>query len=82
MQLRRSPGARPIDSDWHRSRQEARETAYNGNLDQFFSEAEQVKYNLDTAQITGADNPRVFMMNVAIDVFGINGTDVRELKDR
>lgn len=82
MQLRRSPGARAIDADWHRRRQQAREQAYNSDLDTFFSDSEIVKYNLDTAQIDGSDNPRTWIWNRAIDLFGVNGTDVRELRNR
>ena len=82
MQLRRSPGARAIDTQWHRERQRAREQAYSDDLDAFFSNTEIIKYNLDTAQITGEDNPRLYIFNRAIDVFGVNGTDMRTLRDR
>lgn len=81
MQLRRSPSARPIDRDWHRSRQQARERAFSSDLEAQFSEEEIVKYELETAQITGASNPQVWMWRRAIDLFGINGTDVRTLRD-
>jgi hypothetical protein len=82
VQLRRSPGARAVDADWHEQRQRAREQAYSGDLDAFFSNTEIIKYNLETAQITGEDNPRLYIFNRAIDVFGVNGTDVRTLRDR
>jgi len=82
VQFRRSPGARAIDSDWHRQRQRAREEAYSSDLEAWFSDTEIIKYNLDTARVTGADNPRVFLWRRAIDLFGINGTDVRNLRDR
>ncbi|AGM11135.1 hypothetical protein M196_gp43 [Halorubrum tailed virus 4] len=81
MQFRRSPGARPADADWHRGRQRARETAFNSSLD-LFSETEKVKYELDTARVTGRENPQLYIWNRAIDVFGINGTDVRTLRDQ
>jgi len=80
MQLRRSPDARSIDADWHKSRQRAREQAYDGSLS-LFSDSEITKYNLGTAQITGEDNPRTFTWDRPLDLFGINGTDVRNLED-
>ncbi|UBF23323.1 hypothetical protein M1M40_gp45 [Halorubrum tailed virus 29] len=82
MQLRRSPGARAVDADWHEQRQRAREQAYSGDLDGFFSDTEIIKYDLETAQITGEDNPRLYIFNRTLDVFGVNGTDVRNLRDR
>ena len=82
MQLRRSPGARAVDADWHQQRQRAREQAYSGDLDAFFSNTEIIKYDLETAQITGEDNPRMYLFRRTIDLFGINGTDVRNLRDR
>lgn len=81
MQFRRSPELRPVDPEWHRRRQEAREQAYNSSLS-MFSDKEIVKYNLETAQIDGSDNPRLFTVSRAFDVFGINGTDIRELRNR
>jgi len=81
MQFRRSEGAKPIDSEWHRQRQRAREQAFNSSLD-IFSDTEITKYNLETAQIDGSDNPRTFTFDRPLDMFGINGTDVRTLEDR
>jgi len=81
MQFRRSEGAKPIDSEWHRQRQRAREQAFNSSLS-IFSDTEITKYDLDTAQIDGSDNPRTFTFDRPLDKFGINGTDVRELSDR
>lgn len=81
MQFRRSGSVRAIDADWHRGRQRAREIAYNSSLE-LFSAKEIVKYDLETAQIDGSDNPRLWMWNRAIDIFGTNGTDVRELRTR
>lgn len=82
MQFRRSPSVRAIDSQWHKERQRAREVAANGNLDVWFSDAEQVKYNLDTARIDGSDHPRNFKFVPVLDVLGISGTDVREMHNR
>lgn len=82
MQFRRSPGVRPVDADWHQERQRAREQAYNSNLSSFFSEVEIVKYDLETAQVDGSDNPRTYTIGRPIDLLGVNGTDIRDLKDR
>lgn len=81
MQFKRSPSARPVDSKWHRNRQRARDQAFSSDLKAQFSEEEIVKYELETAQISGASNPQVWMWRRAIDLFGINGTDVRNLRD-
>jgi len=81
MQFRRSPSARPLDADWHRQRQRAREQAFSSDLS-FFSDTEIIKYGLDTAQIDGSENPQTWTWDRAIDLFGTNGTDVRELRDR
>ena len=81
MQFRRSNDVRVADAEWHRQRQRARESAFHSSL-RIFSDAEIVKDDLETARITGADNPRTFMWNRALDVFGTNGTDIRELRNR
>jgi len=82
MQFRRSPGVRSVDAEWHRNRQRAREQAYNGDLISQFSPEEIVKYELDTARITGRENPRMYLFNRAYDLFGQNGTDIRKLRNR
>ena len=82
MQFGRSPGARPVDREWHLNRIRAREQAYNGDLTSQFSPEEIVKYELDTARITGEENPRMYLFNRAYDLFGQNGTDIRELRNR
>lgn len=81
MQFRRSNDVRAIDADYHLGRQRAREQAYNSSL-AMFSDKERVKYDLETARIDGSDNPRLFTWRRAIDVFGTNGTDIRELRNR
>ena len=81
MQFRRANDVRVADADWHRQRQRARESAFNSSLN-IFSDEEIVKYDLGTARIDGSDNPRLFMWNRALDVFGTNGTDIRELRNR
>jgi len=82
MQFARSDGMKPTQEWWHRGRQRAREQAFSSDLESFFSDSEIIKYNLDTAQIDGSDNPRTFTFDRPLDKFGINGTDVRELSDR
>lgn len=79
MQFRRSPSARSLDADWHRQRQRARENYFS--IEQA-SDVERVKYDLETAQIDGSDNPRTWLVRRSIDIFGINGTDIRTLEDR
>ena len=81
MQFRRSNDVRAADRDWQLSRQRARESAFNSSLS-IFSDEEIVKYDLDTARIDGSDNPRLFMWQRTIDLFGTNGTDIRELRNR
>lgn len=81
MQFLRSGGARPIDQEWHERRQEAREQAFNSSLD-IFSDKEIVKYDLDTARIDGSDNPRTYLFSRTYDLFGANGTDIRNLRNR
>jgi hypothetical protein len=72
---------RPIDREWHEQRQRAREQAFNSSLD-IFSDEEIVKYELEAARIDGSDNPRTYILNRTLDLFGTNGTDIRELRDR
>jgi hypothetical protein len=79
MHFKRSEGAKAVDSDFHRSRQRARETGFNVDM---FGDSEIVKYNLETARINGSDNPHTYRVNRAIDFLGVNGIDVRELRDR
>ena len=81
MQFRRSNDVRAVDADWHRQRQRARESAVNSSRS-IFSDEEIVKYNLDTARIDGSDNPRTFMWQRTLDLFGTNGTDIRQLRNR
>lgn len=75
----RSEGLKPIWSEWHEQRQEARETAFS--LDEF-GETEITKFDLDTAGITGQDNDRTYEWDPVIDLLGTSGTDVRRLKNR
>jgi len=79
MQFRRSPETRAIDRGYHRGRQRARENYFS--IEQA-SPVEIVKYELEAEDITGKENPRTYTWNRAIDLLGINGTDVRNLEDR
>jgi len=77
--LNRRNDGRFVDSDWHLFRENARQTA-NSPLE--FAESDRVHYDLDTAGITGRDNNKNYVWDTSIDLFNINGTDVRTLEDR
>jgi GH25 family lysozyme M1 (1,4-beta-N-acetylmuramidase) len=79
MHFKRSEGAKAVDREFHEFRQRARQTGFN--VDQF-GDSEIAAYNLETARITGSDNPHSYRINRAIDFLAVNGTDVRELRDR
>jgi len=81
MQFKRSEGMKPATAEWHRQRQRAREQAFNSSLS-IFSDTEITKYDLDTAQIDGSDNPQTWTWDRPLDMFGMNGTDVRDMEDR
>lgn len=81
MQFKRSASIKPTQEWWHRGRQQARENAYNSDLD-FFGDVERVRLDLDTAQIDGSDNPLTWKFVRPIDLLGLNGTSVRGLRDR
>jgi len=75
----RSESGKHVSEEWHQQRQRAREIGFS--LDEF-SDEEITKYDLDTADITGKDNPRTYMFSTAIDIFGVNGLDVRSLDEQ
>jgi len=77
--FKRSESGKHIDKEWHQQRQRAREIGFS--LDEF-SDEEITKYDLDTAGITGKDNPRTYTFSAAIDLFGVNGLDVRSLDEQ
>lgn len=79
VQFRESPSSKVTDEEWHRFRQRARKTAFS--IDQF-SDEEVTRFDLETAQIDGSDNPRSFTINRPIDLLGMNGIDLRDLRDR
>lgn len=71
-----------IWSEWHEQRAEARQNAFN--VDEF-SPTDRTKYDLDTAGITGEDNPRSYQVDRLLnEVEGQqnNGTDIRTLDNR
>jgi len=47
-----------------------------------FSDEERVKYDLETARIDGSDNPQTFRVDRPFDFLGLNGLDIRELRNR
>lgn len=79
MPFHRSPGLKKIDSRWHKNRIRARHTGFNLTD---FSDEEITKYDLDTARITGSDNPRSFRLNPDIDILDVGGVDIRTLDNR
>ena len=79
MPFERSPGLKKASERWHKNRIRARRTGFNLND---FSDEEIVKYDLDTARITGSDNPRSFRLNPDIDILDVGGIDVRTLHNR
>jgi len=81
MMFREAESAKPIDAEVKEFRHRARTTSFN--LDDF-SEEEQVRYDLDTAGITGRDVPRNYKISRPLDAPGTvnNGFDIRDLPNR
>ncbi len=77
--FRRSESGKRVDAGYHQFRQEARESAFSINE---FSDEEINRYNLETARITGRENPRTYTVNRPIDLLGTNGIDLRTLYNR
>lgn len=50
----RGNGGQPADEEWHAFREQARKTAFSKEE---FSDIDQTRFDLDTAGITGEDNP-------------------------
>lgn len=78
MKFRKNDG-KYLTSEYHAFRENARQTAFHPDS---FAEADQIEFELDTAGITGRDNNQNWHMARAVDIFGVNGTDVRDLRDR
>ncbi|UXF50639.1 hypothetical protein 7908G4C8_33 [Haloquadratum phage sp.] len=79
MMFPESASAKAVDKEWHKFRQSAREDAFSLGA---FSNNDIIRYNLNTAGITGEDNPRTYTFTRQLDVFGRNGIDIRDLRDR
>ncbi len=79
MPFARSPGLKKADRRWYENRIRARRTGFNLND---FSDEEIVKYDLETARITGSDNPQNFRLNPDIDILNVRGIDVQDLHNR
>ena len=78
MKFRKNDG-KFLTERYHQFREEARQTA---NSPEEFAESDRIEFELDDAQITGEDNAKNYRFARAIDLFGSNGTDVRDLEDR
>lgn len=79
MMFRQSESAKPADEEWHEMRERARRTTFS--LAEWSPE-EITRWDLDTAGITGRDNPRTYRIDRPIDTLGENGADIRTLPDR
>jgi len=79
MPFARSEGLKRLDERWHNARIEARRNAFSVEE---FSDADRVAYDLDTAQITGKDNPLTYRIDRPVDILDSNGADVRDMEDR
>lgn len=60
----RGENGKAVWEEWHRFRSFARRNAFSENE---FSEIEQNRFDLDTARITGADNPKTFRTEPPLD---------------
>jgi hypothetical protein len=74
VKFRKGP-SKVLREDWHRFRQNARETAFHPEL---FADSDFIEFDLDTARITGEDNPRTYIWDRSIDLLDVNGYDVRD----
>lgn len=79
MKHHRSPSGKRVDSRWHEGRQNARETAVDIRE---FSDFDRVRYNLETAGITGQDYDGTYRPSRPITGLLENYIDVRELRNR
>jgi len=77
--FRQSASAKPVDAEYLQFRQHARETAYS--LAEFSPE-EINRYDLETARITGRENPETYEVDRPIDLLGSNYIDIRTLYNR
>jgi len=69
-----------VDAEWHRFRADARRTAFT--VDEF-SDEDITRFNLETAGITGRDNPLTYTTDPRIDEEGTDRvTNLRTLDTR
>jgi len=74
--FRRSRSGEVVDAEWHQFRIDARQEHFSITE---FGEVDRVKYDLETAGITGRDNPDTFRYNPVFDILGIDGRLATEL---
>jgi|APHM01.1.fsa_nt_gi hypothetical protein len=79
MQFARSETGKKVDRRWHKARISARREAFS--IEEF-SDEEIIRFDLDTAGITGKDNPRTYTVNRPIDLLDKNGLDLRRMHNR
>jgi hypothetical protein len=79
MHFRRSQSFKHIDEEWHETRNNARHFTF-GLSD--WGEEDIVKYDLETAGITGRLNARSYKFERPLDHFGSNGINLEDLDDR
>lgn len=78
----RSEGLKKLRRDWHEFRIRARREAFSTDE---FANSEITEYDLDTAGITGQDNPKSYQYDRPLNGENgtpDNGTDVREFANR
>jgi len=77
MLFRRSQSGKHIDYEWHRRRYDATTSTFDIDT---WSIEDQIRYDLDEEWITGKLNPRSYMIDRPVDMFGANGFDLRDLE--
>ena len=74
----RQEGLQAIWGEWHEKREDARRNAFS--VDEF-GETDKVKFDLETAGITGEDNPRTYQFDRPLNEER-RGIDVRDFNNR
>jgi len=75
--FKRGNSQKAVDSEWHEFRHEARKNAFDI---QEFGPIDIEKYDLETARITGRENPETYILKRPL--YPQNRIDVRTLRDR
>jgi len=75
--FKRGNSQKAIDSEWHEFRHDARRTAFDINE---FGDIDIEKYDLETARITGQENPETYQWDRPL--YPTKRIDVRTLNDR